>query len=77
MGEVSRVSLLSVYREFDEFLRRRYSKNESTRRSIISAVHIMLKTGKGPDELPLETRSRTQYRRAWRLWMEFCDSKDA
>ena len=61
----------SQLKEFDEFLRENYSENERTRKTLISAVHRLLESGMDPDDLPISSRSKSVYRRAWRLWNEF------
>jgi len=63
-------------KEFDEFLEM-HGLSESTRRSLESALHTLLETKKSPEELPLTTRSRSVYRRAWRLYQKFLEYKKA
>jgi len=63
--------------EFKEFLRNTYSENDKTIKTLVSAVHTMIETGKSPDELPLSTRSKSIYRRALRKWEEFKAYKKA
>jgi len=63
--------------EFDEFLKTYYSSRKSSRKPIVSAVRTMLETGKGPDELPLTTKSRSKYRKALRLWKKFLAYREA
>jgi len=60
-----------LFEEFDEFLKRNYSENENTRKTIIYAVHKIIEAGKDPNDLSVSTRSKTIYRRAWRLWNDF------
>jgi len=60
-----------LFKEFDEFLRKNYSENENTRKTIIYAVHKIIEAGKDPNDLSVSTRSKTIYRRAWRLWNDF------
>jgi len=57
--------------EFDEFLKKNYSENENTRKTIIYAVRKIIEANASPDELSVSTRSKTVYRRAWRLWNDF------
>ena len=63
--------------EFDEFLKKNYSENENTRKTIIYAVRKIIEANASPDELSVSTRSKTVYRRAWRLWNDFLDYKNA
>ena len=60
-----------LFREFDEFLKKYYSENKSTRQAIIYAVRKILREKVDPNDLPVSTRSKTVYRRAWRLWNDF------
>lgn len=66
-----------LFREFDEFLKKNYSENENTRKTIIYAVHRIIESGRDPDDLSVSTRSKTIYRRAWRLWNDFLDYRNA
>jgi len=63
--------------EFDKFLKKNYSENENTRKTIIYAVRKIIEANASPDELSVSTRSKTVYRRAWRLWNDFLDYKNA
>ena len=63
--------------EFDKFLKRNYSENENTRKTIIYAVRKIIGANTSPDDLSVSTRSKTVYRRAWRLWNDFLDYKNA
>jgi len=63
--------------EFDKFLKKNYSENKNTRKTIIYAVRKIIEANASPDELSVSTRSKTVYRRAWRLWNDFLDYKNA
>lgn len=65
----------SISNELDEFKKfldkQGFSKN--TIKTLASALHTILESGKEPDDLLLSQRSRSTYRRAYRLYKVFKD----